>query len=74
MSDYSEVFVGGLIGYGDVCVNDPIINDCIFVDGSWGFNTGFYLMIISSLILSSIFLYRLKIFLEKRLKLVYIKQ
>jgi len=74
MSEFSEVFIGSLTGSGDICVNDPANNGCNFINGNWGLDIGFYLMVTSSLILSSIFLYRLKLFLDKRLKLVYIKQ
>lgn len=74
MSNFSQVFIGSLIGSGDICVNDPGNNSCNFINGSWGLNSGFYLMVISTLILLFIFVYRLKTFLEKRLKVVYIKQ
>jgi len=74
MSNFSQTFVGGLTGSGEICVNFPTNNDCTFIDSNWGPGIGFYMFFISFLMLFLIFIYRLKMFLNKRLKLVYLKQ
>jgi hypothetical protein len=74
MSNFSELFVGGLVGSGEICVNFPSDVNCNFIKSDWGPGIGFYVFILSFIVLLLIFSYRLKVFVSKRLKLVYLKQ
>ena len=73
MSMFSESLVGGLFGSSVLNIQSFGTSNYLEVPCCWGTDLGFYLVLLGSIIVTTLFLYKLVFYLKKKFKIIHLK-